>query len=50
LLKGPESLDLHPAPEVTLRAGDCLVVFATLEALARLGKMSLGKMSGVAPA
>jgi len=35
-----DHLDLHPAPEITLRAGDCLVVFASLKALARLREMS----------
>lgn len=40
LHRGPDSLDLHPAPDVTLRAGDRLVVFASLEALARLRGMS----------
>ena len=40
LHQGPDGLDLHPAPDVTLRAGDRLVVFASLEALARLGETS----------
>jgi Trk K+ transport system NAD-binding subunit len=40
LHQGPDSLDLHPAPDVTLRAGDRLVVFAALESLARLREMS----------
>lgn len=35
-----DNLDLHPAPEVTLRADDCLVVFASLEALASLREMN----------
>jgi Trk K+ transport system NAD-binding subunit len=39
LYKGLATVDLHPAPEITLRAGDCLVVFASLEALARLRKL-----------
>ena len=39
LHKGPEQLDLHPASESTLRAGDCLVVFAALGALARVREM-----------
>jgi len=40
LHRGPDSLDMHPAPDITLRAGDCLVVFASLEPLARLREMS----------
>lgn len=40
LHKGPRGLDAHPAPEVTLSAGDCIVVFASLESLARLREMS----------
>lgn len=40
LYKGSDVLDLHPAPDITLRTGDCLVVFASLEALARLREMS----------
>jgi voltage-gated potassium channel len=40
LHKRPDHLDLHPAPNVTLGAGDCLVVFASLESLARLREMS----------
>ncbi len=40
LHKGPRGLDMHPAPEVTLNAGDCIVVFASLESLARLREMS----------
>jgi voltage-gated potassium channel len=35
-----DTTDPHPAPDVTLRAGDCLVVFASLESLARLREMS----------
>ncbi len=42
LHKGVESLDMHPAPDVTLRAGDCLVVFASLRALTQLHEMSGG--------
>jgi len=42
LYQGAECLDLHPAPGITLRAGDRLVVFASLEALAHLGEMSAG--------
>ena len=38
--RSADSLDPHPAPEVTLRAGDCLVVLASLESLARLREMS----------
>lgn len=40
LHQGPDSIDLHPAPDVTLRAGDRLVVFASLEPLARLREIS----------
>jgi len=43
LHQGPNSLDLHPAPDVTLRAGDRLVVFASLESLAQLRRMSGGE-------
>jgi Trk K+ transport system NAD-binding subunit len=46
LHKGPERLDLHPASEITLRAGDCLVVFAALGALARVREMG-GEQAGV---
>jgi len=35
-----DAVDPHPAPNVTLRAGDCVVVFASLESLARLREMS----------
>jgi len=40
LHKGADGLDLHPAPDITLRAGDCLVVFASLEVLANVREMS----------
>jgi voltage-gated potassium channel len=40
LHKGQSSVDPHPAPNVTLRAGDCVTVFASLESLARLREMS----------
>jgi Trk K+ transport system NAD-binding subunit len=40
LYKGLDVLDMHPAPDITLRPGDYLVVFASLEALARLHEMS----------
>jgi voltage-gated potassium channel len=40
--EGQGAVDPHPAPDVTLRAGDCLVVFASLESLARLREMSEG--------
>jgi voltage-gated potassium channel len=36
LHEGQNTTDPHPAPDVTLREGDCLVVFASLESLARL--------------
>jgi Trk K+ transport system NAD-binding subunit len=40
LHKRAEYLNPHPAPETTIRADDCLVVFASRETLARLGEMS----------
>ena len=40
LHKGPDTFDPHPAPDVTLCPADCLVVFASLESLARLREMS----------
>ena len=40
LHRGPRGLDPHPAPDVTLDAGDCVVVFSSLESLARLREMS----------
>lgn len=40
LHKRAEKLDPHPAPDVTLYAGDCLVVFASLESLAHLRSAS----------
>ena len=39
-LKGLDVLDMHPAPDIILRPGDYLVVFASLEALARVHEMS----------
>jgi voltage-gated potassium channel len=36
LHRGSDASDLHPQPEAVLRAGDSLVVFASLEALSRL--------------
>lgn len=35
-----DSFDPHPAPDVKLKAGDCLVVFASLDSLARLREMN----------
>jgi voltage-gated potassium channel len=40
LHQGPEGIDPHPAPDVVLCAGDCLVVFASLESLAHLRERS----------
>lgn len=40
LHKRLESFDPHPGPDVVLQAGDCLVVFASLESLARLRQAS----------
>jgi len=45
LYKGVDSFDMHPAPDITLHAGDCLVVFASLEALARLREMGAERCS-----
>jgi voltage-gated potassium channel len=42
LHEGQDATDPHPAPDITLDAGDCLVVFASLESLARLREMSGG--------
>jgi voltage-gated potassium channel len=42
LYEGQGGVDPHPVPDVTLFAGDCLVVFASLESLARLHEMSGG--------
>jgi Trk K+ transport system NAD-binding subunit len=33
-------IDLHPAPDITLHAGDQLCVFASLDVLTRLGRMN----------
>ncbi len=48
LHKGPGGVDPHPAPDVVLCAGDCLVVFASLESLARLREMG-GEQDGPSP-
>lgn len=40
LYRGADTLDLHPSPDIALHAGDHLVVFASLEALADLQRMS----------
>lgn len=40
LHKGVDRFDLHPAADATIQAGDCLVVFASLDALAHLREMS----------
>jgi voltage-gated potassium channel len=45
LYQGVDSFDMHPAPDITLHAGDCLVVFASLEALARLREMGAERCS-----
>lgn len=34
--RGAEGVDLHPAPEIVLETGDCIVVFASLDTLNRL--------------
>ncbi len=38
--QGPEGVDYHPPPDTNLAAGDQIVVFATLEALARLNRLN----------
>jgi len=40
LHKGVDTFDPHPAPDAMLRAGDRLVIFASLESLARLRETS----------
>lgn len=40
LHKRGDRLDPHPAPDLSLQAGDCLIVLASLETLARLRQMS----------
>ena len=40
LYKSTDTFDPHPAPDIVLHAGDCLVVFASLESLARLRQVS----------
>jgi len=47
LHEGQNTVDPHPAPEVTFQADDCLVVFASLESLARLREIS-GEVCNVA--
>ncbi|OQY17040.1 MAG: potassium transporter TrkA [Chloroflexi bacterium] len=39
LHRGADTFDPHPAPDVTLGANNCLVVFASLKSLARLREM-----------
>jgi Trk K+ transport system NAD-binding subunit len=36
LYRGLDTLDLHPSPDIILQGGDHLMVFSSLEALARL--------------
>ncbi|MEE8390311.1 MAG: NAD-binding protein, partial [Anaerolineae bacterium] len=43
LYKGLDVLDMHPAPDITLRPGDYLVVFASLETLSRLHEINDGR-------
>jgi voltage-gated potassium channel len=45
LYKGLDTLDMHPSPDIVLRADDYLMVFASLEALSRLHEMSGGRPS-----
>ena len=40
LYKGANTLDMHPAPDITLHPGDRMVVFASLQTLSRLHEMS----------
>lgn len=47
LCQGPNTLDLHPTPDVVLHTNDHIIVFASLESLAQLHLMSgerLGKL------
>ncbi|MBN1178085.1 MAG: NAD-binding protein [Anaerolineae bacterium] len=43
LYRGSDGVDLHPVPERVLAGGDQIVVFATLDALARLDRASRGQ-------
>ena len=43
LYRGTTGVDLHPKPDLVLHAGDQIVVFATLEALACLNQMNVGE-------
>ena len=38
--RGAEGVDLHPAPEIVLAVGDCIVVFASLDILNRLRQLN----------
>jgi Trk K+ transport system NAD-binding subunit len=38
-----DAMNFHPAPELVLQGGDQIVVFATLESLARLNQMNRGE-------
>ena len=49
LHRGMEGMSLHPRPDRVLREGDQIVVFATLEALARLNQMNVGEEECPAP-
>ncbi|HET90855.1 MAG TPA: hypothetical protein ENN99_08985 [Chloroflexi bacterium] len=48
LYQGLDTWDMHPDPDITLRPGDQLVVFASLEALTRLHQQS-GQPCSAAP-
>ncbi len=43
LHRGLAGVDLHPTPDLVLSAGDQIVVFATLEALACLNQVNVGE-------
>ncbi len=43
LHEGPTGVDMHPAADKVLTAGDRIVVFGTLEALACLSQMNVGE-------
>lgn len=38
--RGAKGMDLHPAPEIVLATGDCMVVFASLDTLSRLQQLN----------
>jgi voltage-gated potassium channel len=42
-------VDLHPKPDITIRPGDQICVFASLDVLARLGQMNLANHQPAGP-